>query len=356
MTETAFLQELFPGEHFIAQSHFSLLHDIVLGFSSLDLGHVLESSPKIAINSVDSEGRTALWWAARRGDHSAVASLLRHGADPTKSTANRSSPFTVAVWSENQACIRLLLSDCDIQETNSHKWTSLHYSCYRRCDTDIVESLLRKGADINMPDQSGVTPLMLAVQENRANICELLISYGANLKMTDYDGENYLSIALYNSHNEMTRLLLDHQADHRFRTKTGETILHHAAQYGDLECLRILYSFELHGINVEDKVIGISPQQALEGLKGLTALQIAEKRPDMGAEWLDMFRKLHHRMGQPESKPSVDTDLDELEDFQDALEHQDNSSSSVSPAIGPDSSWTGSQTTSPTSLRRRRSC
>jgi ankyrin repeat protein len=47
--------------------------------------------------------------------------------------------------------------------------------------TDIVEQLLAKGADINTVAANGLTPLMFATLEHRPAVVELLLSHGANV-------------------------------------------------------------------------------------------------------------------------------------------------------------------------------
>ena len=274
------------------------------------------------INEVDSGGRTALWWAAMRGDHLAVASLLEHGADSTIATAKESLPADAAFYSRNQCCIRLFLPKCDIHRRTHAGWTPLHQACHSGCDEDIIVYLLRQGADVDAQDDANYTPLMYAAQENQANVCKLLISYGANLGIVNLEGETCLSIAFINERNGVIKILLTSQADYHFKTDAGETILHHAAQYGDMRCLHILHSFELQGINTKDKVMRSSPSQIYNWVKGLTALEIAEKRPDMGTEWLDSFQNLIYGIEHPETRAPVNSDLGDVEDFQDALEYQ----------------------------------
>jgi ankyrin repeat protein len=51
--------------------------------------------------------------------------------------------------------------------------------------TDAVESLIRHKANVNAPNRSGETPLIIAVQLDKPQIVRLLIKAGANPDITD---------------------------------------------------------------------------------------------------------------------------------------------------------------------------
>ena len=285
---------------------------------------MVDGLPRSAINESDAYGRTALWWAARRGDASTVSLLLKYGADANKKAISGSGPLGQAIYIKNKSCIRLLLnSGCEICHRDPQGFLPFHLCCYYGSDVDIVETLLRGGIDVNdRISSSRSTPLTLAVQENHLHIVKYLMSQGANPNATNIDRECSLHVATSSNHPEALHLLLQHKANHRLKTKAGESLIHYAAQYGSIECLETLHMFSLEGIDPEDRIIGTSPNQKLK-VKGLTALEIAEQRTDVTPEWRAMFRKLVHGIRFPESKNQQLPTTDEIEEFEDALEQQD---------------------------------
>ena len=317
------LRALFPDQGILAEWNLSLLHQAVLGLNELCLDTLLGHVPNPAIDQVDSRGRTALFWVAKRGDSSTTYLLLRSGADVNKSTPSGYSPLLAAIESRNQSCIRTILEyGPHITLSNKQGWLPIHLSYYYGSEVDIVESLLDDGINVDVKTTfDHFTPLMLAAQESHLRIIEYLIFRDANLNLTNQDGETALLLIIPQNDPEPISLLLRNGADHSVRSKTGENLLHYAAQFAGVTCLMILHAFDLIGINLGDTVNGTSPIQRMKDIKALTALQIAEKRSDVTPEWKDMFRKLVRGIEHPESKSPIEV-IDEIDEFQDAAEQQ----------------------------------
>ncbi|MBX9694394.1 MAG: RNA polymerase sigma factor RpoD [Cyanobacteria bacterium] len=54
---------------------------------------------------------------------------------------------------------------------------------------------IRRGDDLDARDERGLTPLMMAADRNKANICRLLLAAGVNPDLADPSGRNALAIA-----------------------------------------------------------------------------------------------------------------------------------------------------------------
>jgi ankyrin repeat protein len=62
-------------------------------------------------------------------------------------------------------------------------------------DEGLVEMLLERGADVNLADREGATPIFDAVGCNRAGVVSKLLAAGARTDLVDCDGETPLMIA-----------------------------------------------------------------------------------------------------------------------------------------------------------------
>ena len=309
---TEHMQALIPTDTCLEISGFSLLHKTVLEICHLDLETMLRNLPRSAIDEVDANGRTALWWACRLGDYFKVSLLIRFGADYNKRSHALSSPLNEAIYSRHRGCIRLLLGlTSKINFFNSQGWTPLHCYCYFCKNADIVLSFLQRGVSIDATSRSGETPLCLAVHDGSVEMVKCLISQGASLNLTTDEGESALHRAVWYNSPDIIPLLLQYRVDYRLKTNLGETILHYAAQYGSIECLEALKAANLIGLNPQDLA------------KGLTALQMAGKRQAVTPEWLATFRRLVQGIERRnEHGPDDATEAELDEEFVDAVEHQ----------------------------------
>ena len=230
----------------------------------------------------------------------------------------------MAIYNRRQASTRLLLkSGFDLEHKDRLGWTPLHHCCYRGIDIDLIESLIDKGNAIDASALDGATALGLAAQGNFDHHVRFLISRGANCNIRNAAGESPMDVALQTHAHNALRILLENGADCSLNTEAGETLLHQAAQYGNMESLTTLLPFPLRGIDVEARVTGFIVHHSSDHFQGYTALQIAEQRKDVTPEWLDLFRTLIRNAGHPEGEPVAENGIEETEEFEDALEHQD---------------------------------
>ena len=83
----------------------------------------------------------------------------------------------------------------------------------RRGDMTYLRFLLQKGADANLRDKSGTTPLLLAVRQGQAEMIPVLVAGRANPNLADQSGVTPLILATQLRNIDMVRLLLAAKAD-----------------------------------------------------------------------------------------------------------------------------------------------
>jgi hypothetical protein len=136
----------------------------------------------------------------------------------------------------------------------------------------VVRLLLEHGADPNIKNENGRTPLHWAAREDHVEVARLLLEHGADPNIQDKDGLTPLHVAAFYGHVEVVELLLEHGADPNIQDKYGDTLLHWAASKGRVDVVKLLLA---HGANptVKDKD-GKTPLDIAreEGYHGIVSL------------------------------------------------------------------------------------
>ena len=168
-------------------------------------------------DSANPDGETALMMAISGGNVSVVEMLVNAGAhvNTIEKFHNQTPLMYAAASSRGGQMVKLLLakgadvhkralySDWPSQVTSEPRTqyrpvgglTALLYATRSGC-YECVQDLLAAGADINLPTPEGVTPLMIALDNEHNDVAKLLIEKGANLNVWDWWGRTALWVAV----------------------------------------------------------------------------------------------------------------------------------------------------------------
>nr|WP_088306694.1 ankyrin repeat domain-containing protein [Novosphingobium sp. B 225] len=108
---------------------------------------------------------------------------------------------------------------------------ALHLVTARR-DLTWMQFLIAKGANVNIRDFKGVTPLVVAVNNNFAEAVDLLVSRGAKIDESNNAGETPLITAVHNRNVAMMRILLKAGADPDRADNSGRSARDYAMAEG----------------------------------------------------------------------------------------------------------------------------
>ncbi|TKJ36747.1 MAG: hypothetical protein CEE38_10610 [Planctomycetes bacterium B3_Pla] len=89
-------------------------------------------------------------------------------------------------------------------------------------DLDRVKSLVSGGADVNVKNRMGMTPLVVAAMNSRTAVCEFLVANGADLNAKDGRSQTALYLAVNKGNKELVELLVKKGADVNITTGRGE--------------------------------------------------------------------------------------------------------------------------------------
>lgn len=106
-----------------------------------------------------------------------------------------------------------------------------------------VRSCINAGDNVNEPRKSdGETALHVAVETDVA-IAKLLLEHGANPNIQDDIGQTPLHIVVLRRHDDIIPLLMKYHADPNIKDKFGETPLSDARKSGDARAVRMMSGY-----------------------------------------------------------------------------------------------------------------
>ena len=110
----------------------------------------------------------------------------------------------------------------------------------RNGDRHTTKNLIEDGANINIKDGYGHTPLHLAAQEERVDIIHLLLEHGADIDSQTRFGDTPLHIAVDNWYDDIVELLVENGADPNIYNKDFKRPLDIAIDRGNQDLIDYL--------------------------------------------------------------------------------------------------------------------
>ncbi|XP_062575733.1 uncharacterized protein LOC134237623 [Saccostrea cucullata] len=107
---------------------------------------------------------------------------------------------------------------------------------------DIVDILLKAGADVNVCDANGNTPLDFAIYTSEINTIKTLIEAGTDLNRCE-NGTPPLVFAAKLNNTDAVKSLLTNGAHCNYRTEDGTTALYFASKNGNIDMVKTLFEF-----------------------------------------------------------------------------------------------------------------
>ncbi|XP_055017904.1 death-associated protein kinase 1 [Boleophthalmus pectinirostris] len=98
--------------------------------------------------------------------------------------------------------------------------------------------------DVNQPNKHGTPPLLIAAGGGNIQIIEVLMRKGAEIKAHDKSGANAIYYAARHGHVDTLRFLHEKKCPLNVQDKSGETALHVAARYGNVDVVSYLCSIK----------------------------------------------------------------------------------------------------------------
>jgi len=244
------------------------LHDAVsLGISEIETLLIKEGA-NLEVRNID--GNTPLMEAFRGGMIPSIEKLIQNGADTSTRNIRGDTPLHIAVNLERTDLVNILLrTNASIHARNTRNRTpfqlslgispqmvstlltanrinipddmgnsALHIALQERASSDIIKTIISKGARLNAVDNNGKSPLRVAVDMELWEQAKTLSDAGADPFLSAVDNRTPAEISFAKG-EVCTRALFSGKAINSMDS-SGNTILHLAARQGNPETINIL--------------------------------------------------------------------------------------------------------------------
>lgn len=181
----------------------------------------------------------ALNYAAYNGYEVAVRLLVKKVVVDMRIDMDETS-LRLAVMKGQGAIVQLLLEAGANTEMKDSQGQTPVWWAIRFEQQGISQLLLDKGANIEAKDNEGRTLLYWAAQFGHQAIVQLLLEKGVNIEARDNENRTPLWGAFQFGHEVIAQLLIDRGADIEPKDSEGRTILSWAAQFGHESVVRML--------------------------------------------------------------------------------------------------------------------
>src|SRR5215813_11257280 len=215
--------------------------------------------------------------AVRNRDKEAVRTLLKQRVDVNTLQGDGTSALSWAAhWGDLVVADLLINAGANANLGNEYGVTPLWEAC-NNANGAMVETLLSAAANPNAVLRAGETALMRCARTGNPDAVKSLLARGADVNAKEPNrGQTALMWALEESHPAVVGILIGAGADVHAKSKAGFTPLSFAARRGDLASARLMI----------DK--GADPNEAAPG--GLNALLMAT---DSGQDEFAIFLLEH---------------------------------------------------------------
>ena len=176
--------------------------------------------------------------------------------ESSRKSCGRAPLHEAAAEGKLDMCQLLLSKGAGIDTLDNKSYTPLHWAA-KKGQLSVAKYLLKKGANLHFKSKNledcGQTPLHFAAAQGNLGMCQLLVSKGAHIQALDGKELTPLHLAVKEEKiaetrkkaeekQEIVKLLLSKRASIEAADKYGLTPLHYAAKRSNLDIFQLLYS------------------------------------------------------------------------------------------------------------------
>uniref|UniRef100_A0A8C1ZKA8 Fibronectin type III and ankyrin repeat domains 1 n=1 Tax=Cyprinus carpio TaxID=7962 RepID=A0A8C1ZKA8_CYPCA len=198
-----------------------------------------------AVNREDEEELTTVLQSGL------VDILVKHGADINKRDSTGKDSLMQACFAGHLNTVKYL-RNCGStwQSRDTDGCTPLHWAVDGG-HLPVIKYMIQDGCEVDVMDKVSLwTPLMrVSAISGNAAVASILLQAGADVNVRDKAGKTPLMVAVLNNHVELVKLLLDSGADHHMKNEYGAGAADMAKAFGRQSIINLLDNISLEDSN-----------------------------------------------------------------------------------------------------------
>ncbi|XP_057199689.1 fibronectin type 3 and ankyrin repeat domains 1 protein [Triplophysa rosa] len=222
------------------------LHQAVNREDEKELTNVLQSGT-VDVNVRDKMGYTPLMVAAQKGFMSLVDVLVKDGADIKMKDSTGKDSLMMACYAGHLDIVKYLRKCGTTWESRDKNGCSPLHWAVDGGHLPVITYMILDGCEVDIRDKVFLwTPLMrVAIISGSAAVAAVLLKAGADANVRDKAGKTPLMAAVLNNYEDLVKLLLGNGADHRMKNKHGADAADMATAFGGKNIIKLLDKISL---------------------------------------------------------------------------------------------------------------
>lgn len=201
---------------------------------------LLENGANVNLKANNNYQATALQLAVFAKNQSIIQKILKKNPDLYIKDAQGADVIFYAISLNQLEIVKIFLNHIGQIKNSGDAWEDLYLHQACRSNPEMVQMLIKSGADINKKSESGETPLMFSLYADSLDAFKLLISAGADVHQKNNIGKNALFIACESNKIEAFKTLLKLKSETDVVDQNGQTPLIIASIKGYQEIVTLL--------------------------------------------------------------------------------------------------------------------
>ena len=155
--------------------------------------------------------------SCRQSNEAMVKLLVESKADTELYNLYGNTALHEAIYSQNNDIVKILLTHG--APVNAGRKTNGKTPLFYAKSLETAQLLLSSGAEVNVQNKKGQSVLHLSAREGHKDLIKLFVEYGANMELVDFKGETPLSMAK----EEMAQFIKESSSQMKQKSKSSSS-------------------------------------------------------------------------------------------------------------------------------------